>query len=183
MQFPFCEVDLFKMHLKLIGYMPFLVISLKSSLHVSVNHSAVCYCVLMDTEPLDALQEYQCHSWLLPFFLGKVCRSVCTIFASFAAVVSSLSLLSCFKQMLSSTCTSYITNHSDRMWVNVNVIHAVQWAFIGLLQDKRQMLYSTINSPPYFLIACILGWWYGSCFSLNETQLLKKRFQDFRKDC
>lgn len=62
MQFPFCEVDLIKMHLKLIGYMPFLVISLKSSLHVSVNHSAVCYCVLMDTEPLDALQEYQCHS-------------------------------------------------------------------------------------------------------------------------
>lgn len=62
MQFPFCEVDLFKMHLKLISYVPFLTISLKSSLHMFVVHSAVCYCVLMGTEPLDALQECQCHS-------------------------------------------------------------------------------------------------------------------------
>ena len=71
MHFCFTKVDLFKVWLRLIGYMQFLMISLKSSLHVFVVHSAPCHCVLKGSGHWMLGRNAYAQADCFPFFWGS----------------------------------------------------------------------------------------------------------------
>lgn len=118
--------------------MPFLMFSLKSSLHVFVVCSAccviACWCVQVTGcfagMPVPRLT-------LFPLFMGKVCRSIYAIFTSFATVSQSTKFLAVFEINAFLCCGFYapqIQSHSiwTAIWIHMveYVVHAVQWAVL-----------------------------------------------------